>query len=87
MSRLLTVTVSNPTHDTLNRYLQSLNTQLPDHLKLSKSKFVDACIKAALESKGVIIVANQIVEMPIDVIDIASYIPPITVKKPSLPPL
>jgi len=87
MSKLLTVTISNPVHDTLERYMKAVNMDVPDYMRISKSKFVDACIKAALESKGVPITAYKIVEEPV-VINPETYTsPPVTPKKSGMPPL
>jgi len=87
MSKLLTVTISNPVHDTLDRYMKAINNdEVPNYMKVSKSKFVDACIKAAFESKGIPIIPYKIIEEPI-VINPDSYNPPTPRPKPTLPPL
>jgi hypothetical protein len=86
MSKLLTVTITDPVHDTLDRYMKSVNVDAPDYMRLSKSKFVDACLRAAFDSKGVPIVAYKIVDEPI-VINADSYQAPKIRKHPSLPPL
>jgi hypothetical protein len=87
MSRLLTVTISNDTSDTLLRYMRARNNDIPAYMRLSKSKFVDACIRSALESNGVIIVADRVVEEPIHVIGLDAYAPPVVPPKSNMPPL
>jgi len=90
MSKLLTVTISNPVSDTLDRYMRARNHDIPNYMRLSKSKFVDMCIRSALESNGVEIVVDKIIDQPITIIGMGTYTPPVVtppVKKSNLPPL
>ena len=77
MSKLLTVTIPNPLSDSLDRYMRSINVNLPSGLRISKSNFVADCVKAGLEKENVPIVADTVITEPL---------PPI-VYKPKLPPL
>jgi hypothetical protein len=61
---------------------------VPDYMRISKSKFVNGSIKAALESNGVTVVANQIVETPIEILGKDTFMPPTPPpRKSNMPPL
>lgn len=64
MSKSITVTLPNATADSLERYMESLNSSLPPGSRRSKSDFVATAVKASLEKAGVCIVSDIILTAP-----------------------
>ena len=80
VSKLLTVTITNPVHDTLHRYMRALNTDVPTHMRFTKSGFVNECIAARLTELNIEIRPDIVLDEPLP-----TQYPP--VKKSTLPPL
>jgi hydrogenase maturation factor len=59
MSKAITVTLPNAVHDSLERHIRTIDQNLPDGIKTSRSNYVAKSIEHALERAGVAIVSNE----------------------------